>query len=912
MQIPYPRPFLWLALFSVLTATLWFTIPAESPAPLAATAPAWLARQPAVALAGVARKASREQTRLAKASRIRPVAGNLDLRLAVGERVDLPLFDGISIAGVINLVRPQPTGALVAGGRLDDGGTFTLARNPRGGWSGTVLPQGDGPAYRLAPADDGGLLLAELPRNAVICANLPVGPRPASGVARISSSSGGGGVQAIEVPLLDSRPDADAVIYLDFDGEVVNDPGWNGGETIVATDSGLSAADIERVWRRVAEDYRPFRITVTTDPARYAAARPMQRMRCIITSSSEWFEPVGGVALLASWTEAGVEDVAADTPCWAFSNENFYFADNIALAVSHEIGHTLWLYHDGVQDELEQLVEEYYDGHDDGTVSWGPIMGAPYGRAVIQWNAGDYSGANNFEDDIAIIGGIDNHTGFAPERRGATLAEAGRLSVSVDGTTVAHDGLIERSGEESWLLLAAGAGPLSLRLAPADATDPDTDNFDGSLTLTTLSGTVLATADVPDGLYPELNTTVSAGVYVLKVRSVGQGDPLGGGYSEYGSIGHFRIEGTVTDPDGIAPVLGGAFRAEGRVGNPFLYVIEAAGVGLAYDVIGLPEGLSVGLDGVVSGVPVAAGVFEVTALVSSSTGLQARAVEFAIAEDSLADALDAPARTFVTGGDRGWRPVAEPGNPTGGSAARSGEVLDGWQQSWIETTLTGPGQLTWHWKVSSEEDYDFYYAELDGTPVAVISGDQSWSEDTLTVPAGVHTVRWSFDKDPYLAKGEDSAWLDGVSWVRGYELWTEAAMFTGESARESADPDGDGVVNLLEYALGLDPDTSDGFGQSVVVSPSVEPGVEGALEIAFDRPDPRDDLRYVVEVSADLITWERGHAYSPLDVNGAGLPTVEVSRIALPGGGERITVRDASAPGESAPRRFIRLRVERT
>ena len=30
-------------------------------------------------------------------------------------------------------------------------------------------------------------------------------------------------------------------------------------------------------------------------------------------------------------------------------------------------------------------------------------MGAPYGRTLGQWSKGEYIGANNFEDDLAII-----------------------------------------------------------------------------------------------------------------------------------------------------------------------------------------------------------------------------------------------------------------------------------------------------------------------------------------------------------------------------------------------------------------------------------------------------------------------------------------------------------------------------
>ena len=48
-------------------------------------------------------------------------------------------------------------------------------------------------------------------------------------------------------------------------------------------------------------------------------------------------------------------------------------------------------------------------GHGTGALSWGPIMGASYGRNVSQWSRGQYYRATNAEDDLAI------------EREGVTL-----------------------------------------------------------------------------------------------------------------------------------------------------------------------------------------------------------------------------------------------------------------------------------------------------------------------------------------------------------------------------------------------------------------------------------------------------------------------------------------------------------
>ena len=71
-------------------------------------------------------------------------------------------------------------------------------------------------------------------------------------------------------------------------------------------------------------------------------------------------------------------------------------AKTMGEAASHEAGHTFGLSHDG-----GSVSPNYYDGHG----AWAPIMGRPIdpARPVTQWSRGEYSGANNYEDDLAII-----------------------------------------------------------------------------------------------------------------------------------------------------------------------------------------------------------------------------------------------------------------------------------------------------------------------------------------------------------------------------------------------------------------------------------------------------------------------------------------------------------------------------
>ena len=102
----------------------------------------------------------------------------------------------------------------------------------------------------------------------------------------------------------------------------------------------------------------------------------------------------------------------------------------------------------------------------------------------------------------------------------------------------------------------------------------------------------------------------------------------------------------------------------------------------------------------------------------------------------------------------------------GAVAAQSGHIAHS-QQSFLQTTVTGPGLLACWWKVSSEEGYD-YLKLLDtstGLPLASISGEVDWQQLSLNIPAGTHILRWIYAKDFSVSVGQDAGWLDQVTFT---------------------------------------------------------------------------------------------------------------------------------------------------
>lgn len=99
----------------------------------------------------------------------------------------------------------------------------------------------------------------------------------------------------------------------------------------------------------------------------------------------------------------------------------------------------------------------------------------------------------------------------------------------------------------------------------------------------------------------------------------------------------------------------------------------------------------------------------------------------------------------------------------GVAAAQSGDISDN-GQTWIEAEMTGPGQLLFWWKVSSESGWDPLTLYLDGQATTNwISGTyQDWQLCQLAIPDGVHHVRWVYTKDGSVSSGLDAGWLDNV------------------------------------------------------------------------------------------------------------------------------------------------------
>lgn len=389
---------------------------------------------------------------------------------------------------------------------------------------GLVMLPSENLAYEIL-GDGNGYILREWLYQDLLCATPRLSggsadtglPRPERKTARSPAAR----ITAAEVPLLRSNPGAQHVIYLDFDGEVVANSNWASGATINAPAARMTASQIRETWERVRRDFEPFVVNITTVRADYETVPITQKIHVVVTANDQAARGAGGVAFLNSFSS----NWPGDKVCWAFIDDD---AKDCAEVISHELGHTFGLNHDGRQNPDE----EYYAGHGSGETGWAPIMGVGYYRQLTQWSKGEYASANNQQDDLAIIADADNLP-RATDDHGSSVPQA--TAVSGDRA----DGIIADSTDTDFFSITLDAGAHTIFLTPAAF-----GNIDLELQVQTESGSILATANPLE----QLSATASfslASSQTVRLRVAGRGKPevSATGYSSYGSLGSYALTG---------------------------------------------------------------------------------------------------------------------------------------------------------------------------------------------------------------------------------------------------------------------------------------------------------------------------------------------------------------------------------
>jgi hypothetical protein len=339
---------------------------------------------------------------------------------------------------------------------------------------------------------------------------------------------------ARSAPVLSSLPTATATLYLDFDGhDVQAGTFWSNGVPFTCLPAAMTDAQITESYNRVAEDFRPFNINVTTDLNKFLAAPLSMRMRIVVTPTSAWYPGVAGISFTNSFTWGD------DTPAFAFSDRLNNDAKKVAECIAHESGHTLGLSHQSSYTSSCTLTYTYNPGMGMGETSWGPIMGSAASMNTTQWNFGPTpKGCTITEDNLSIIT-TNNGFGYRADDYASVYSSA--IAISIPSNIFTRTGIISTTADKDFFRFDLGQnGKFRIKVTPFGV-GPNNNgaNLDVKMTIHNSSGSIIATYDYKDSLHALIDTSLNAGTYYIAIDGSGNINST----NDYGSLGAYTVDG---------------------------------------------------------------------------------------------------------------------------------------------------------------------------------------------------------------------------------------------------------------------------------------------------------------------------------------------------------------------------------
>tara|TARA_B100001057_G_scaffold173529_1_gene174205 strand:- start:3989 stop:7102 length:3114 start_codon:yes stop_codon:yes gene_type:complete len=319
------------------------------------------------------------------------------------------------------------------------------------------------------------------------------------------------------------------------------------------------------------------------------------------------------------------------------------------------------------------------------------------------------------------------------------------------------------------------------------------------------------------------------------------------------------------------PVISSPLEARVVSGDPFSYRVSTSNLSLSYELGQAPVGMTIDAEsGVLSWISSGEGIqnVEIRAVNPAGTTTETLAVTVSLAPPppDFATAVNNPELVFLNTEDPWF--VQSQVSRQDGQALQSGDIDDD-GRSYVETSVDGPGELEFWWRVSSEANYDELVFRVDGAQVQNISGETDWELVSYRVPEGSHRLRWSYEKDGSISSNDDAGYLDEIFWAAtdsdgdGLPDDWERENFGSLSSEGGDDPDGDLSDNRAEWSASTDPNdatsslrilqiTRDEEGGSAVIFQSV-PGKRYVVEAS----ETMEDFKTVTSpITADGVTTD--------------------------------------------------------
>lgn len=271
-------------------------------------------------------------------------------------------------------------------------------------------------------------------------------------------------------------------------------------------------------------------------------------------------------------------------------------------------------------------------------------------------------------------------------------------------------------------------------------------------------------------------------------------------------------------------------------------------------------------------------------------------------DPSLGEAVESPALNWESYGQKRWR--RQTATTWDGSDAMEISGLSPFVgYSYLETSVIGPGSLSFRWKVSSLPSFNVLGFRDNETVVKFITGTVDWTLESVRIPAGTRRIAWRFDRGTSGGSYLETAWVDTITWIpdnpaNGWMQWRTSSFTHSQLANPAvsgptADPDGDGLKNVVEAHFGSPPLVP---GSNPTTATSSAAG--GTLTLLWPEADPLPGTVAVPEWSPDGTVWlTSGQSFS-------GIPPRIIS-VSYARGNKKQAVLSSSG----LSRGFLRLRV---
>ncbi|HEX4083866.1 MAG TPA: putative Ig domain-containing protein [Chthoniobacteraceae bacterium] len=505
-------------------------------------------------------------------------------------------------------------------------------------------------------------------------------------------------------------------------------------------------------------------------------------------------------------------------------------------------------------------------------------------------------------------------------------------STTATGTTASIISAMNASGTGSATLSIVVLPPVPIITSTLAATTVSGQAFTYQITASNSPASYSASG-LPSGLKVNTasglisGTTTATGASNITISAV-----------NLGGTGSATLALTVLPPP---PVITSAASATGAQGVAFSYTITASNSPGSFNATGLPSGLSVSPStGVISGTPAATGTTAaiISAVNATGTGSASLSIVISPPPPVITSALTATgtagsAFTYQITAINNPTSFAATNLPPGLAVAESmqffpagtiyGTLASAGTTTVIISAINGSGTgsaalvitslpppapvITSATNITATQGLPFTYQITANNLPGSYSATGLPGSLTVSSSTGLISGTWtasgtsSFVIAASNTAGSGTATVD-ITVQTPYQAW-ESEMFASSNLAEpsisgdTADPAGDGIPNLMKYALNLNP-----FEQSVSglpVESVITTGSGNFLALTYTQVISATDITYTVQVSTDMVNWFSGAGYTdaPVAVDNADGVT------------QTVTVQTAAPISGTTPQQFIRLQV---